>query len=117
MLVWNKELWIIDHGASLYFHFSPENWEKKAEAPFTQIKNHVLLPFASRLEEADEHFQTVLSAEKLGHIVSLIPSDWLSDNFPNAEQAREMYFRFLQIRLASSKNFIKEAQHARAALI
>ncbi len=53
MLVWNKELWLIDHGASLYFHYSPENWEQKAEAPFAQIKNHVLLPLASGLDEAD----------------------------------------------------------------
>ena len=49
MLVWNKELWLIDHGASLYFHFAPENWEIKAETPFAAIKNHVLLPYASGL--------------------------------------------------------------------
>src|SRR5476651_2229064 len=59
MLTWNKELWLIDHGASLYFHYAPENWEKKAETPFTQVKNHVLLPYASRLEETDERFQSI----------------------------------------------------------
>ena len=53
MLMWHKELWLIDHGASLYFHHSWENWEKHAVSPFTYIKNHVLLPEASRLEEAD----------------------------------------------------------------
>src|ERR1700722_19353819 len=54
MLVWNREIWLIDHGASLYFHYSPENWELKAETAFTQIKNHVLLPYATRLDETDK---------------------------------------------------------------
>jgi hypothetical protein len=117
MLVWNRELWIIDHGASLYFHYSPENWEKKAETPFVQIKNHVLLPLASGLDEADKHFQSVLTSEKIKDIVQLIPSAWLLENNRDADEARDMYFRFLQIRMASSKIFIKEAQNARAVLI
>jgi hypothetical protein len=117
MLVWNKELWLIDHGASLYFHYSPENWEQKAETPFTQIKNHVLLPFASRLEETDAYFQSLLTAQKLEYIVSMIPDEWLMATGGSIEERRDMYFRFLKIRMASSKIFIKEAQHARAALI
>src|SRR5882762_1285093 len=53
MLVWNKELWLIDHGASLYFHHSMENWEQQALRPFVQVKDHVLLPRAAELEEVD----------------------------------------------------------------
>jgi hypothetical protein len=117
MLVWNKEIWLIDHGASLYFHYAPENWEKKAETPFTQIKNHVLLPYASRLDAVDKKFQMILTPEKLKDILHLVPDEWLSENGQSADETRDMYFRFLQIRLASSKNFIKEAQHASAALI
>src|SRR5664279_5228011 len=63
MLVWNTELWLIDHGASLYFHYAPENWEQKAETPFPQVKNHVLLPYASKLEEVDLKFQSILTSE------------------------------------------------------
>lgn len=117
MLVWNKEIWLIDHGASLYFHYSPENWEQKAETAFVQVKNHVLLPYASKLEEADEQFQSVLSSGKLKAIVRLIPDEWLKDSGQSPEETREIYRRFLEIRLASSKIFIKEAQNARAALI
>jgi hypothetical protein len=117
MLVWNKEIWLIDHGASLYFHFSPENWESKAETPFTQIKNHVLLPYATRLDETDKKFQSILTSGKLKNIVHLIPDEWLIESGQSAVEARNMYFRFLEIRLASSKIFIKEAQNARAALV
>jgi hypothetical protein len=117
MLVWNKEIWLIDHGASLYFHYSPENWELKAEAPFSQIKNHVLLPYASGLDEVDAKFQTILTSRKLKDIVYLIPDEWLKESGQSASEARDMYFRFLEIRLASSKIFIKEAQNARAALV
>jgi hypothetical protein len=117
MLVWNREIWLIDHGASLYFHYSPENWELKAETPFSQIKNHVLLPYASGLDKADEKFQTILTSRKLKDIVYLIPDDWLKETGQSASEAKDMYLRFLEIRLASSKIFIKEAQNARAAFV
>jgi hypothetical protein len=117
MLVWNKEIWLIDHGASLYFHYSPENWELKAETPFPQIKNHVLLPYASCLDKIDAKFQTILSSRKLKDIVYLIPDEWLKETGQSAGEARDIYLRFLEIRLASSKIFIKEAQNARAVLV
>src|SRR5450631_3937818 len=72
MLVWNKELWLIDHGASLYFHYSPENWERKAESPFMQVRNHVLLPWATKLEETDARFQSILTSDKLKYITDAI---------------------------------------------
>src|SRR6476661_1896310 len=53
MLMWHKELWLIDHGASLYFHHSWQNFEEQARRPFTQVKDHVLLPQASELDKID----------------------------------------------------------------
>ena len=53
MLMWHKELWLIDHGASLYFHHSWTNWEEQAKRSFALVKDHVLLPQATQLEEAD----------------------------------------------------------------
>jgi len=117
MLVWNKEIWLIDHGASLYFHYAPENWKKKAETPFSQVKNHVLLPYATELDETDALFQNSLSSEKIKEIVGLVPEEWFEATGQSATDAREMYFRFLEIRKASSEIFIKEAKNARAALI
>ena len=77
MLMWHKELWLIDHGASLYFHYSWVNWQKHAVSPFVQVKDHVLLPEASGLEEADAEMKRLLTEEKIREIVALIPDDWL----------------------------------------
>src|SRR5476651_1661264 len=63
MLTWNKELWLIDHGAALYFHHSWHNWEEQAKRPFVQVKDHVLLPFASELETADTELKAILTPE------------------------------------------------------
>src|ERR1700684_1728599 len=60
MLIWNKQLWLIDHGASLYFHHSWYNWEEQSRRPFVPVKDHVLLPRASRLEEVDTAFRALL---------------------------------------------------------
>ena len=65
MLIWLKELWLIDHGASLYFHHSWQNWEEQAEKPFTLIKDHVLLAHASELELVDKQLKALLSGERI----------------------------------------------------
>ena len=72
MLIWHKELWLIDHGASLYFHHSWTNWQKQALVPFVQIKDHVLLPFADKLEEVDIEFRQILTSDKIREIVNAI---------------------------------------------
>lgn len=119
MLMWHKELWLIDHGASLYFHYSWTNRHKHAVSPFIQVKDHVLLPEASKLAEVDAEFKKLLTPEKIREIVNLVPDDWLLwDNAPGTPQEiREEYIEFLNERIANSETFIKEAQHARKALI
>lgn len=119
MLEWHKELWLIDHGASLYFHHSWDNWEQKASAPFVLIKNHVLLPQACELESVDAAFKAMLDNETIRSIVSLIPDEWLGSESPfeSVDDHRAGYTQFLQTRIAHSETFVKEAQDARAALI
>ena len=119
MLMWHKELWLIDHGACLYFHHSWNNWEKHAQSPFALIKDHVLLPQASLLQEVDAEFKTILSPEVLQSIVNLIPEEWLvwQDSDETPEALREVYLQFLLIRLNHSEIFINEAQNARKTLI
>ncbi|MXV52404.1 aminotransferase class I and II [Pedobacter sp. HMF7647] len=119
MLIWHKELWLIDHGASFYFHHSWQNWEDYAKKPFVQVKDHVLLPNANRLNEVDQEYRTVLTSEKIWAIVSLIPDAWLNEEVFDipADEARRIYASFLETRLASTDIFIKEAQHARETRI
>ena len=119
MLIWHRELWLIDHGASFYFHHSWSNREKHALSPFALIKDHVLLPQASLLEEVDEECRQLLSEEKIREIVEALPEDWLhwegADEDP--EEIREAYVQFLLLRLANTQIFIKESQNERQALI
>ncbi|HEY2726650.1 MAG TPA: HipA family kinase, partial [Parafilimonas sp.] len=75
MLMWNKELWLIDHGASLYFHHSWQSFLNNAERPFEQVKDHVLLKYANELTETDELFHSILNNEKIDAIVSLISGE------------------------------------------
>lgn len=119
MLIWHKELWLIDHGASLYFHHSWNNWMEQAVKPFALAANHVLLPQASMLTEADQELKTLLTPQIIKDIVSLIPDDWLMIDAPFETPAlhREAYARFLETRLAHSEIFVKDAQHARTTLI
>lgn len=119
MLCWHKELWLIDHGACLYFHHNPENWQEQALKPFTLIKDHVLLPHAKQLAATDEQFKTILTNQCIQGIVSLIPDDWLTDNsnFQSPREQRDMYVQFLETRLANSVIFLKEAQYAADSLI
>ncbi|WP_381519365.1 HipA family kinase [Spirosoma soli] len=119
MLIWHKELWLIDHGASLYFHHSGQNWEEQARRPFVQVKDHVLLPRASELDSVDAEFRSVLTPDRIEAIVSLVPDEWLTDESSDvsADEQRQVYVQFLATRLAHSEIFVKEAQHARKALV
>ncbi|MCC9019421.1 MULTISPECIES: HipA family kinase [Flavobacterium] len=115
MLIWHKELWLIDHGACLYFHHSWNNWEQHAKSPFALIKDHVLLPQASLLKEVDAEFKALLSHEILEEIVNTIPLEWLQweDTDEEPETLRKVYLQFLQTRLNHSEIFVNQAQNAR----
>ncbi|HEY1062866.1 MAG TPA: HipA family kinase [Daejeonella sp.] len=118
MLIWHKELWLIDHGASLYFHHSWQNWEEQAEKPFALIKDHVLLPHATELKQVDQQFKALLSADRIKEIVSLIPDEWLEDTvFQSTEEHRNAYISFLERRINKSEIFVNEALNAREILI
>jgi len=115
MLIWHKELWLIDHGACLYFHHSWNNWEQHAKSPFALIKDHVLLPQASLLKEVDVEFKAILTPEILEEIVNTIPVDWLQweDADETPEALRNVYLQFLKTRLENSEIFVNQAQNAR----
>ncbi|MEI6948996.1 HipA family kinase [Paraflavisolibacter sp. H34] len=119
MLTWYKQLWLIDHGAALYFHHSGSNWHEQSKRPFAQIKDHVLLPWAGELSTVDAAFRSLLTPERIGAIVSVLPAEWLQTNGTpdTAEENRQMYIQFLNSRLETSEIFVNEAQHARKSLI
>ncbi|MBK6989634.1 MAG: aminotransferase class I and II [Bacteroidetes bacterium] len=119
MLMWHKDLWLIDHGAAFYFHHTWTNWENHARSPFALIKDHVLLSQATELKSVNEEFKKILTDEVLKNIVELIPVEWLQwkDTDETPEQIKATYLKFLMIRKDSSDLFIKEADDARKTLI
>ena len=119
MLVWNKQLWLIDHGASLYFHHSWSNWQQQAVRSFVQVKDHVLLPWATQLDDVDKAYRSVLTPERINAIVSLLPNELLTDTSTNetAEDMRKVYADFLNTRIANTEVFVKEAQYAGKSLV
>jgi hypothetical protein len=118
MLLWQKDLWLIDHGASLYFHHSWQNATEHTIKPFTYVKDHVLLSLASELKTVNELFNSILNPQLLKNIVAMVPDEWLltDTHFTTAEDNREAYTNFLT-RLAHAEIFVNEAIHARETVI
>jgi hypothetical protein len=117
MLVWNKEVWLIDHGAALYFHHSWHNWKEHASRPFVQVKEHVLLPAASALDRVAAESPIILTEEKIRSIVALVPDNWLTAENGSPGEQREIYIQYLITRINLSQVFVNEATHARQSLI
>ncbi|HRO71266.1 MAG TPA: aminotransferase class I and II [Chitinophagaceae bacterium] len=118
MLTWNKELWLIDHGAALYFHHAWDNWEEQASRPFALVKDHVLLPWAGLLEDANRLCKNQITDEAIAAIVTAIPEDWLHwDEGVTAKEIKDFYIQYLTERRQQSHHFLKEAQNAKETLI
>lgn len=113
MLSWKDELWLIDHGASLYFHHAGMNWEEAAARPFTQIKDHVLLKDATMMDEADAELKQLLTPEKIDSIVAAIPISWML--YEDEQAVRNMYSQFLKSRISQTEVFITEIKNASAS--
>jgi hypothetical protein len=119
LLMWHKKLWLIDHGAALYFHHTWANYMEKSQSRFELIKEHVLLPSATMLKEVDAQLPARLTQEVISNIVGLIPELWLATDslFKSPHEARQAYAGYLWRRLEPPRLFAEEAERARASLI
>lgn len=115
LLNWNNELWLIDHGASLYFHHNWNNWEAQLTRTFPSIKDHVLLERANSLNDAAYDIKQLLTREKITKIVGLIPDEWLTDdsNDMTSSAFRNAYVEILCSKLNNIDVLVKEAADAR----
>lgn len=113
MLMWHEELWLIDHGAALYFHHNWDDWLAHAQKPFRAIKDHVLLPFATGMAAAHELAVQKITPQAIAGVLQLIPDEWLTKatDLPAAE-SREVYRQYLLQRLDLSATFQNTAAHA-----
>ncbi|HEU5347882.1 MAG TPA: HipA family kinase, partial [Ktedonobacterales bacterium] len=119
ILSWHSRLWLIDHGAALYFHYAWDGTAPRRRNPFTPIRDHVLLPWASRLDAVDAPMRARLTDEVLAGIVAAVPGEWLADDpaIGDADAQRAAYLAYLTARRDASQVFVEEALHARARLV
>jgi hypothetical protein len=119
MLVWHHKLWVIDHGAALYFHHGWGAHTARSADTFPAIKDHVLLKFAAELREADAVLSKRITPDAVQDIVAQVPETWLVNAapFPTIEATRGAYVRHLTQRLHAPREFLEEAIRARSLLV
>ncbi|HEX7770174.1 MAG TPA: HipA family kinase [Dokdonella sp.] len=115
LLVWHRRLWLIDHGAALYFHHDWDGYLARATDPFVRIRDHVLLPFAGELRAADGLMSALLERATIEAVVARVPDAWLGGEAPFADVAahRAAYVDYLCRRLDAPHAFLEEALRAR----
>jgi hypothetical protein len=118
LLWWHKVLHLIDHGAAFYFHHNWQTREEMARSRFPAVRDHVLLPWASRIAEADERLRPRLDEALFAGVIEQIPDAWLpvEDGLAPADR-RAGYLTFLTTRLDAASEFVEEAVRARAQLV
>jgi hypothetical protein len=112
MLLVDGALWLIDHGAALYMHHNWRGYEERSRGRFPQVRDHILLPFASELAQADTTLSARLMPERLRAIIDMVPESWLTyreDGFATPEAQRAAYLAYLSARLAAPRAFVEEA--------
>ena len=117
MLIWHRKLWLIDHGAALYFHHA-DGWETEATRPrdaFAFITQHLLLHKARSLRDVDDTMAGMLTPERLQEIVDLIPGGWLAADTAGERVSglRSAYHHYLTERLKAPRAFVDEALRVR----
>jgi hypothetical protein len=116
MLLWHRQLYLIDHGAALYVQHTWTDWRARARGRFPQIKDHVLLQAAGDLRAADTALAPLVTRELLEPIVAAVPEEWLDTGgtFASAEEQRTAYVEYLLTRAAAPREFVEEAADAHA---
>ncbi|MGI8975229.1 MAG: HipA family kinase [Thermomicrobiales bacterium] len=115
MLRWHDQVWLIDHGAAIYPHHRWSDPAEQARRPFAAISEHVLLPVASSIVEADNRLVDRLSEDFIWEAVAAIPDDWLRTDavIGDADGQRRAYFTWLSTRLDAPRRFVADAEDAR----
>jgi len=115
LLMWHRRLWLIDHGAALYFHHAWTDVGQRSKDRFPLIREHILLPFAKDIESADQAMTAAITSEVIKSVVDLVPDDWMNDGSPFSTTAenRRAYVEYLTRRLDEPRHFVEEAIRAR----
>jgi hypothetical protein len=119
MLLWHREVWLIDHGASLYFHhrWGP-GWQPAAQYRY-DAADHVMLPVAGSVTDADRALRPLVTRELLDEVLALVPDQWLAGDpaFDSPGGARAAYRAFFESRLERAQTWVPALEEARAARV
>ena len=115
MLVWHRRLWLIDHGSALFIHHTWRDAAAHARKPMAAIKNHVLLPAAGSILEADDRLAPLLTPDLFNSILESVPDDWLpaGDGLANPAAHRVAYLDYLNGRLGAHRRLAEEVERVR----
>ncbi|MBK9714587.1 MAG: aminotransferase class I and II [Kouleothrix sp.] len=119
MLLQEQRLWLIDHGAALFVHHAWGDYMARSRSRFPQVKDHILLPYADALPEADAVLSERIAPDLIERLVGLIPDSWLAAEarFADHDEHRAAYASYLLSRLQAPRAFVEEAVDARAKLV
>lgn len=114
-LVWaGEQLWLIDHGAAMYWHHGWDGALDRPARPFERVKDHVLLRHAGDLAAAGASLVAALDDTVLEAAVRAVPDAWLEVD--DVDGRRAAYRAMLQARRDQATSFIEEAVRARAGV-
>lgn len=118
LLLWHRRPWLIDHGATLYFHHGWEHRDRLSNSrdPYAEARHHVLLPWATALPEAAGHLRSTLTGEVIDRVVQQLPAQWLGEphGFDDADSHRAAYAAWLRARVEAMPVYLEEAERAHA---
>ncbi|MBA9007049.1 HipA family kinase [Thermomonospora cellulosilytica] len=109
LLVWHGRVWLIDHGASLYFHHAWANAAKLVLRPY-DVDDHVMVPYATRLKDAEEELLPRITGDLLDEVTALVPDAWLADEpgFADPGEVRAAYRDLLLARAAEPRAWLPD---------
>ncbi|MEU0030178.1 HipA family kinase [Streptomyces sp. NPDC006335] len=102
LLWWRREVWLIDHGATMIWHHNWPGAEKSAARPY-DASDHVLRPFAPDVAAAAADLAPRVTEDLLAEVTAEIPDAWLADEpgFDTPDELRRAYARPLLLRAAA----------------
>ncbi len=117
LLTWQRRTWLIDHGASLYFHhgWRPEDPLVGSADPFAEVRDHVLLSRAGDLRVAGTHLLRTLDDATVDRVIDLIPASWLANDraFSDVASHRDAYRAWLRARRDAIDLLVETTERAR----
>lgn len=115
MLLWHRQIWLIDHGAALIFHHRWQPGWQPAPAYRYDAADHVMMPVAGSITEADAALRPQVTPELLQEVLSLVPDGWLDQELGSPAEVRDAYAAYFAARLADAPNWVAALEETRAA--